>query len=86
MCGFEIEVVFVKHLFKSDLYFGHIYRYFDNIGSIYKIEPCWHFTNRVLFAPTSYTNMFGSDERLINFWLSLYPMLLFPRSPFKISF
>ena len=27
--------------------------------------------------------MFGSDERLIQFWLSLYPMLLFPLAPVK---
>ena len=35
----------------------------------------------MLFAPTSYAKMFGSDERLIQFWLSLYPLLLFPCNP-----
>ena len=36
MHSFEIEVIFVKHIFKSDLYFGHMYRCFDdNLGSIY---------------------------------------------------
>ena len=28
--------------------------------------------------------MFGSDERLIQLWLYLYPMFLFPRTPFKL--
>ena len=30
--------------------------------------------------------MFGSDERLIQFFLSLYPILFFPRTPFKHVF
>ena len=54
MRSFEIEVVFVKNFLKLDLYFGHISRCFENIGSIYKIEPILHFTNKVLFAPTSF--------------------------------
>ena len=65
--------------------FGHIYWHFDNIDFIYKIEPLWHFSNKVLFAPTSHTKIIGSDSRLIQFWLSLYPMLLFPRTPFKLA-
>ena len=38
---------------------------------IYKIESLLHFTNKVLFAPTSYAKMFCSDERLIQFCLYL---------------
>ena len=40
----------------------------------------------MLFAPTANAKMFGSNERLIQFWLSLYPMLLFPRTPFNKPF
>ena len=32
---------------------------------------------------TSYAKMFGSYERLIQFWLSLYPTVFSPRTPFK---
>ena len=53
--------------------------------SIYKIEPLFHLTNKVLFAPTSYAKMIGRDGRLINFWLYLYPILFFPRTPFKFN-
>ena len=49
-----------------------------------RFESPLHFTENVLFATTSYTKMFGSDERLIQFWLSLYLMLLFTRTPFKL--
>ena len=48
--------------------------------------PVLHFTNKVLFATTSYAIMFGSDELLIQFWLSLYPMLLFLLTHFKWTF
>ena len=86
MCSFEIEIIFVNHSLKLDLYFAHIKRCFEQIGSIYKIEPVWHFTNKMLFAPTSYEKMFYRDKRLIQFWLYLYPMLLFLRTPFKVIF
>ena len=43
-----------------------------------------HFTNKVLFAPTSYDKMFGSDKRLIQFFLSLYPMLIYPQTPLNL--
>ena len=49
-----------------------------------RFESPLHFTENVLFATTSYTKMFGSDERLIQFWLSLYLVLLFTRTPFKL--
>ena len=42
-----------------------------------------HFINKMLFAPTSYAKIFCGDERLIQFWLYLYPMFLFPQTPFK---
>ena len=67
------------------MYVGHIQLCFDNIGSIYKIKPLLHFTNKVIFAPTSYAKNFGSDERQIQFWLFLYPMLFFPHTRFKGS-
>ena len=65
--------------------FGNILRCFEHIGSIYKIEPLLHFNNKVLFARTSYTKMFGSNERLIQFWLSLHSMLLFPLTPLRTN-
>ena len=77
MRSFEIEDIFVKHFLNSDFYFGHI----GNIGSIYKIEPLLHFTNKVLFAPTSYAKMFG----LIQFLPLPYYMLLLQKTPFKIK-
>ena len=53
---------------------------------IYKIEPLLHFTNKVLFAPASYAKMFGSDECLIQFFLYLYPILLFPLTTLNIMY
>ena len=85
MRSIEIEVIFVKHLFKLDLYFSHIKRSSGHFGSIYKIEPR---LKTALWTPTSYAKMFGNNDRLIQFWISLYPMLLFPRSPqvvFQVS-
>ena len=56
MLSFEIEVIFMKHLFKSDLlYFAHIYICFENIGFIYKIELLLQLNNKMLFVTTSYT-------------------------------
>ena len=66
------------------MFWPHLTMFSQYIGSIYKIEPLLNFTNKVCFAPTSYAKMFGSDERLIQFWLPLYPMLLFPLTPFKV--
>ena len=54
-----------------------------NIGSIYKIEPLLQLITKVLFAPTSYTKIFDRDKHLIQFLLSLYPILLFPRISLK---
>ena len=65
MHNFVKKVIFVKHLFKSELYFGHILQYFDNISSIYKLNPLLQSNTKVLFSPSSYTKMFCSDERLI---------------------
>ena len=36
---FEIEDIFVKHLFKSDLYFGQV----DEVLTNYKIDPLLQF-------------------------------------------
>ena len=71
MRSFEIEVVFVKHLFKSDLYFGHILQCFDNIDLIQKIEPLLQLNNKVLFSLLSSAKLFGSNDRLIQFFVSL---------------
>ena len=65
------------------VYFSHIWRWLHHIGLIYKIELLLQVNNNVLFAPTSYTKMFCSEERLIQFLSSLYPMLLFTLTPFK---
>ena len=75
MRSFEIDIIFVKYFFKSDLYLGHILRCFDHISLIYQIEPLLYFHQTEVWTPPSYAKMFGSDERLIQFWLSRYPML-----------
>ena len=48
-----------------------------------KLNPNLYFHQIELWTPTSFAEMFGSNERLIQFWLSLYPWLLFPQTPFK---
>ena len=48
--------------------------------------------NNVYFKDTDQTSLalyaknVGSDERLIQFWLFLYPMLLIPLTPFKQTY
>ena len=77
MHSFEIEVIFAKHLFKLELYFSHIHRCFEHIGSIYQIETLLISQVRALDADIK---KIGSNERLIKFWLSLDHMLLYPRT------
>ena len=76
MRSFQIDVIFVKILFKSEFK-----RCFDNISLIYKTESLLQLNNKVLFSPASYTKMFGRDEHLIQFFLSLYPMLFSHKLP-----
>ena len=56
----------------------------NKIKRSFEIEVTFvkHFLHQTCILAT-FTKVFGSDERLIQFLLSLYPMLLFTLTPFK---
>ena len=69
---------FGKHLFRF-VFWPHLTMF----NNVFLTISLLQLNNKVLFAPIFYTNMFGSTERLIQFYWSLYPMLLFPWNPFN---
>ena len=51
-----------------------------------KIRTAFLVSNKTeLWMPTSDAKMFGSNGRLVQFWLSYTPMLLFTRTPFNFN-
>ena len=58
-------------------------QYFQLTSSSTKTFLHLHFKNKMLFGLSPYAKMFGSDEHLIQFFLSIYPVLLFPPIPFN---
>ena len=71
MHSFEIEVIFVNICLNQNCILVTFNGCSDNILQL---------NNEVLFSPLSYTKMFGRDERLIQFFLTLYPMFFSPRT------
>ena len=84
MPSFELEVIFAN-IFKKQ---ACILATFNNVLTtsvrFIKSNRFCTFTRQssVYCTPTYYAKMVGNNERLIQFWLSLYPMSLFPRTPF----
>ena len=77
MRSFKIEVIFGKHFSKLDLYLATFSDFFNITVRFIKSNRFAHFTNKVLFAPTSYAKC------LQRFWLYLTPCYYFPRTPFN---